>query len=92
MTEPAAEIELLRAERDELRKDLLRRRGAIAWVMSDVYRQQHFDPDYPEHLSQWIDQSILRRLRQGVGWHPDGGEGRDLCSPDLGTTGDAPLA
>ncbi len=76
MTELANEIEALRVERDQLREDLLRVRGGVAWVISDIYRQRHSDPDFPEYLSQWMDRSILPRLRRLVGWGPvhDGDE------------------
>ena len=49
MTEPSEEFEALRAERDTLRDDLHRAQAGVAWVISDVYRQQHYDPDFPEH-------------------------------------------
>jgi hypothetical protein len=68
MNEPVDDVEALRAERNELRDEMLRMRGSVAWVISDIYRQQHYDPDFPEHLSRWMDESILRRLRQVVGW------------------------
>jgi hypothetical protein len=68
MTEPAAEIELLRAERDELRADLLRTRGAIAWVMSDIYPQRHFDPDFLDNfLNGLIRASSVGCVRQLAG-------------------------
>jgi hypothetical protein len=85
MTEPADEIEALRAQRDELQGALLRTRGRVCWVISDIYRQQHFDPDFPEGLSRWMDETILPRLRRAVGWAPeDDGEYLDL---DPGGTG-----
>jgi hypothetical protein len=74
MTNEIEVIQALRMERDELRDDLLRLRGAIAWVISDIERQQHFDPNFPEHLSRWMEKDILRRLRAAVGWLPERGE------------------
>ena len=67
MAEPADEIDALRVERDKLREDLHRLRGGVMWVISDILRQQHFDPDFPEHLSRWMDDSILPRLRRELG-------------------------
>lgn len=88
MTQPADEIEALRAERDELQGALLRTRGRVAWVISDIYRQQHYDPDFPEVLSRWMDESILPRLRRAVGWLPDdGGDYLDPSPLDLGSMG-----
>lgn len=57
------------------------------WVISDILRQQHYDPDFPEYLSGWMDDSILPRLRRAVGWLPEDDNG-DLGPLDLGDAGE----
>jgi hypothetical protein len=75
MTADAGKFEALGIERNELRDELDRARGAIAWVISDILRQQHVDPEFPDHLHRWIDGSILPRLRRAVGWGSGSGIG-----------------
>jgi hypothetical protein len=92
MTDPADEIEALRAERDQLQDALMRTRGGVAWVISDIYRQQHWGPDFPDWLSSWMDGSILPRLRRAVGWLPEN-DGRQpdasLSDPESGSASPA---
>jgi hypothetical protein len=71
-SEPADDIDALRAERDQLQKALTQTRGSVAWVISDVLRVQHHDSTLPERVTFWLDTSILSRLRQAAGWVPDG--------------------
>jgi hypothetical protein len=52
---PVDEIKSLGAERDELQGELLRTPGTVCWVISDILRQQHYDPDFPEgRLNGWM--------------------------------------
>jgi hypothetical protein len=70
MSETASETDTLLAQRDKLKEDQEATWGEIAWLISDIYRQQHYDPDFPEHLSRWLERTILPRLRRAVGWAP----------------------
>jgi hypothetical protein len=71
-SEPADDIDALRAERDQLLKALTQTRGSVAWVISDILRLQHYDSTLPERVALWLETSILPRLRQAAGWVPDG--------------------
>ena len=70
-SQSADDVEALRAERDKLEETLTQARGSVAWVISDILRLQDRDPSVPEHVTQWLNTSILPRLRRAAGWEPE---------------------
>jgi hypothetical protein len=68
MTEPGDEIEVLRAEREELRVALRRRTGMLHGAISKILLKQS-EPSFPEEMARTIDDRIAP-VRWAAGWAP----------------------